>query len=262
MNTNMNKNELIAYLDEYLKIKDFKDDSKNGLQVDTSKQEIKKLWYAVDATSYIFEKAKKEGVDMIFVHHGMYWGFEQTLTWVPFERASNLIKNDIALYAAHLPLDAHGEVGNNIGLVKAFINIFGLRDGEYEVEPFGEYHGYSIGYGIRFKKKMHISNMVMPYSEQMQLIKKLYNFWSKDFIESVAFVSGWGMSAMKEAKEKNYDVFVTWEGVHYEICLAKELKQSILCAGHRETEKIGPKLVAHHLQEKFWLETVFLDEKY
>lgn len=258
----MDKKELLNYLDEFLHIKEYTDDSKNGLQVDTSKSEIKKLWYAVDATSYIFEKAKKEGVDMVFVHHWIFWWYEQTVTWIPFERISAMIKNDIALYACHLPLDAHSEVGNNIGLVKAFIRIFWLREGEYEIEPFGEYHGSTIWFWLRFKQKMHISNMVTPYGEQMQLLKKLYNFWNKDFIESVAFISGGGASCIKEAKEKNYDVFVTGEAVHYEMCLAKELKQSILLGGHRETEKIGPKLLAHHIKEKFWIETVFLDEKY
>jgi putative NIF3 family GTP cyclohydrolase 1 type 2 len=56
----MNKKELIAYLDEYLQISEFKDDSKNGLQIDNSKDEIKKLGFAVDANTYIFKKAKEE----------------------------------------------------------------------------------------------------------------------------------------------------------------------------------------------------------
>jgi putative NIF3 family GTP cyclohydrolase 1 type 2 len=56
----MNKKELIAYLDDYLQISEFKDSSKNGLQIDNSKEEIKKLGFAVDANTYIFEKAKEE----------------------------------------------------------------------------------------------------------------------------------------------------------------------------------------------------------
>jgi len=56
----MNKKELIKYLDEYLKISAFKDDSKNGLQIDSSKEEIKKIGFAVDANTYIFDKAIEE----------------------------------------------------------------------------------------------------------------------------------------------------------------------------------------------------------
>ncbi|MCP4523228.1 MAG: Nif3-like dinuclear metal center hexameric protein [Candidatus Gracilibacteria bacterium] len=258
----MNKQELIQYLDEYLQISNFKESSKNGLQVDNKKTEIKKIGYAVDANTYIFEKAQKEGVDLIFSHHGIFWGMEQTLTGVTFERAEKLISNDIALYSAHLPLDAHPESGNNFGLLQAFINIFGLREEEYEIEKFGEYAGYTIGFGLRLKKAIHVSNLVTPYAERMQLLKKFYNFQKSDYFESVCFVSGGALSSAKEAKRKNYDVLVTGEGVHYEMTFAKELGQSVLIGGHYETEKIGPKLVAHHLKEKFGIETVFLDEKY
>jgi putative NIF3 family GTP cyclohydrolase 1 type 2 len=69
----MNKQELINYLDDYLNITDFKDSSKNGLQVDNSKEEIKKIAYAVDANTYIFEKAIYEGVDLVLTHHGLFW---------------------------------------------------------------------------------------------------------------------------------------------------------------------------------------------
>jgi putative NIF3 family GTP cyclohydrolase 1 type 2 len=69
----MKKQDLINYLDQYLKINDFQDKSKNGLQVDNSKKEIKKIGYSVDASTYIFEKAKEEKVDMVLCHHGMYW---------------------------------------------------------------------------------------------------------------------------------------------------------------------------------------------
>jgi putative NIF3 family GTP cyclohydrolase 1 type 2 len=69
----MIKVELIKYLDDYLKKSDFKDTSKNGLQVDTQKKEIKKIGYAVDATTYIFDKAIYEKVDMVISHHGLFW---------------------------------------------------------------------------------------------------------------------------------------------------------------------------------------------
>jgi putative NIF3 family GTP cyclohydrolase 1 type 2 len=39
----MLKSTLLTYLDSYLKIADFDDESKNGLQVDSDKQEIKKI---------------------------------------------------------------------------------------------------------------------------------------------------------------------------------------------------------------------------
>jgi len=130
----MKKEDLIRYLDDYLRVSEFDDASKNGLQVDTSKKEINKIGYSVDATTYVLEKAKKESVDFVLCHHGIFWGQEEVLTDIPYKRISELIKNDIALYASHLPLDAHREVGNNAGLVQAFTRIFGIT--EYELKAF------------------------------------------------------------------------------------------------------------------------------
>lgn len=258
----MNKQELINYLNEYLNIDWFKDSSKNGLQVDNSQTEIKKIWYAVDANTYIFERAKNQQVDLILTHHGIFWWYEQVMTGITYERAKILLSNDIALYSAHLPLDAHEEVGNNIWLAKAFINIFWLREEDYTLEKFWEYKGYNIGYGIKFKNKLHVSNLVTPYAEQMQLLKKFYNFWNKTYFNSISFVSGGALNSMHEAKEKEYDVLVTWEWVHHEMTLAKEIGQCILIWWHYETEKIWPKLLAYHLKNKFNIEIEFLDEKY
>jgi len=258
----MNKQELIKYLNEYLKVSDFKDNSKNWLQVDNSKEEIKKIGYWVDANTYIFEKAKQEWVDLVLSHHGIFWWFEQSLVWIPYKRAKLLIDNDIALYSAHLPLDAHPEVWNNTWLLRAFINIFWIQEGEYEIEDFWSYNWSTIGFWLKLKHKMHVSNLVTPYAETMQLLKRFYNFWNITYFTSIAFVSGWALSNVSEAKEKGYDIFVTWEWAHHEMTLAKELEQWVLIWGHYETEKIWPKLLAYHLRDKFGIEIEFLDEKY
>lgn len=258
----MNKKKLIKYLDEYLKINDYTDSSRNGLQIDNSKDEIKKIGYAVDANSYIFERWVNEWVDMVISHHGIFWWHEDVLVWVPYKRAKIMIENDISSYAAHLPLDAHEEVGNNIWLAKAFINIFWFREWEYKLEPFCEYKWNIIWFWLRFDRPVHISNLVTSYAEQMQLLKRLYNFWNKDYINSIAFVSGGAWSDYKQAFAQWYDVYLTGEANHGQISGAKEMGQSIFLWWHYETEKIWPKLLAYHLRDKFWVEIVFLDEKY
>jgi len=259
----MKKKELVKYLNEYLEINDFQDNSKNWLQVDSEKKEIKKIWYSVDATCYIFDKAIDEKVDMILTHHWLFWWFEEVLTWIVYKRIKKLIDNNISLYASHLPLDAHSEVGNNIWLLKAFVNLFWLKDWDYEIQDFWEYKWKTIWFWLKFEKKIHLSNIVIPYAEKMQFIKKLYNFWNKEFINSIAFVSwSWWWNIIKESQKKWYDIFITWELNHHEMILAKELWQSILVWWHYETEKIWPKLLAYHLKDKFWIEIIFLDEKY
>lgn len=226
------------------------------------KKRNKKIWYAVDATTYVFDLAKREEVDIVLTHHWIFWWRENVLVWVPYQRAKNLIDSNTCLYACHLPLDAHGEVWNNIWLLRAFVNIFWLREWEYEIQDFWEYHWKTIWFWLKFNNPIHISNIITPYAEQMQLIKRLYNFWEKDFINSIAFVSWWWGSAINEAYNKWYDLFVSWEFAHYEKTLAKEMWISIFEGWHYETEKIWPKLLAHHLKEKFGLEVVYLDEKY
>lgn len=253
----MKKQDLLDYLDDYLKISDFQDVAKNGLQVDNSKEEINKIWYSVDTSTYILDRAIENNVDLVLSHHGMFWGEEKILTWLQYKRVKQLIGNDIALYAAHLPLDAHREVGNNIGLIYAFINMFWLQEGEYVIEKFWE-----VWYGLHFDHKVYISNLVTPYAEMMQLIKRLYNFWKKEYINSIAVVTGRASSNIQDAFNEKYDVFITWELTHEYYVLAKELWQSVLVWGHYETEKIWPKLLAYHLRDKFGLEIEFLDEKY
>ncbi len=255
----MNKQELINYINDYLKITEFQDSSKNGLQVDSIKNEIKKIGYAVDATSYIINKAISENVDLLLVHHGLYWGFEQVLVGVPFERVKKLIENNIALAAYHLPLDAHEEVGNNEGLLKEFVEIFDIKD--YERESIIEYKWNKIWFWIKFKDKIKVSNLD-KYFEKSVVQNNFYNFWNLEYISSVAFCSGGAGMEVKEAKQLWYDLYITWEAVHHEITFAKELKQSVIYGGHYETETFWPKLLAQHLQEKFGLDIVFLDEKY
>jgi dinuclear metal center YbgI/SA1388 family protein len=259
----MNKYELIQYLNNYLKINEFTDKSKNWLQVDNSILDIKKIGYSVDASTYIFDRAKKENIDLIICHHGLYWWFEEALIWIPYKRAKTLIDNDIALYASHLPLDAHNEVGNNIWLLKWFVNIFWLIEWEYNIEPFWRYNENNIWYSLNFNNKIHISSLQTMYADTLKLQKKLYNFANKDFINNIAFVSWWAWDIIiKEAFSKSIDLFLTWETKHSDLVLAKELWQSIMLCWHYETEKIWPKLLSYHLKDKFWFEVIFLDEKY
>lgn len=258
----MNKCELIQYLDNYLKIWEYNDASKNGLQVENQKQEVKKIGFAVDASTYIFDLAQGHDIDMLITHHGIFWWHEQTLTWVAYSRAKKLIENDIALYTAHIPLDAHDEVGNNYGLAKAFVNIFGFTQQEYTMETFSSYQWNDIWFAIRFTRPLHVSNIVTPYAEQMQLLKKFYNFWHLETFSSIGFVSGWAGKNFLDAKQNDIDIFVTGEANHANMISAKEHRQSLLLGGHYETEKIGVKLLAHHLEQKFWFETIFIDEKY
>jgi len=255
----MQKNALLEYLNSYLELEKYSDDSKNGLQVDSSKKEIKKIGYAVDATKYIFEKAVQEKVDFLLVHHGLYWGREDVIVGLHFERIKVLMEADIALYGVHLPLDAHSVVGNNIELVRAWIKFFGI-EGE-ELEKFGSYHGKTIGYGIRWESPV-LWEQVKDFCVQEHLDYQGYNFGNKEEIYSVSFVSGGGWDALEEGKDGNFDMHFTGEVAHQHLTRAKDIGQSLVVAGHYETEVYGVRSLAEHLKDKFEVKVVFLDEKY
>ena len=96
-------------------------------------KEVKRLAVAVDASLETFKRAAELECDALFVHHGLFWGKPIAITELHYERIATLLNNDIALIAAHLPLDVHPELGNNATMAR-------LLELE-EVEPFGCYHG-------------------------------------------------------------------------------------------------------------------------
>ncbi len=132
----MQRDSLVAYLDEYLRIAEFQDTSQNGLQVE-GPEEVTKVALAVDACLAAFERAVAEGAQLLVVHHGLFWDKPVRLVGPAFQRVRTLIEGHCGLYAAHLPLDAHPEVGNNAEMAR----LLGLE----EVRPFGRYHGVEIG---------------------------------------------------------------------------------------------------------------------
>ena len=57
-------------IDELLTI----DDSLNGVQVGRSAKPLTKVAFAVDACAASIGRAAEAGADLLFVHHGLFWG--------------------------------------------------------------------------------------------------------------------------------------------------------------------------------------------
>ena len=89
------------------------DSSLNGLQVDNDGSTISKIIFAVDACQESFKRCTAAGGNMLFVHHGLFYGSTTVIKGVQRERIKFLLDNNIALYAVHLPLDQHPIMGNN-----------------------------------------------------------------------------------------------------------------------------------------------------
>ena len=250
----MTLHELDTYFRSFLHIEDYmQDSSKNGIQVENSdiyNKQIKKVAFTVDACIETIEKAIENDVDVIFVHHGIFWGHEQTITGNHFKRIKMLIDNDIALYACHIPLDAHTEVGNNYGLA----NMLNLKN----IAPFGEWKKMTIGVKGFFETEKTLDdviNLLRTFSIDPTDVLA----FGKKSINSIAIVSGGAEDLITEAIADSIDVYVTGEISHQTYHVAKEHNIHLIAGGHYATETIGVSLVAKKLTKEKQLETIFFD---
>lgn len=238
------------FIDKELKVAEVEDVSNNGLQVE-GKKEIKKIAFAVDACVEVFEKAIGAGADMVIVHHGMSWADSlKFITDINYNRIKLLIKNDISLYACHLPLDMDDKYGNNIQLAK----MLELED----IKDFGAYHGVDIGKMGQFKDEITIEELKKILEEKLSTKCQMFKF-GKEKIKTIGIVSGAAADVLNEAAQKELDCFLTGEAPHHSYHEAKEARMNVIMAGHYETETVGVRALMPLLEEKFGVETVFLD---
>src|SRR6266850_8346065 len=130
--------EIVRYIDDYLRIREIEDwpNALNGLQIQNSGH-VTKIGAAVDVSSRVLEAAVEKDIDLLIVHHGLFWPGLQPITGQLHRQLKLAFENDIALYSAHLPLDVHAVLGNNAQLASAL----GLRS----TTPFFEEKGQFIG---------------------------------------------------------------------------------------------------------------------
>jgi len=232
-----------------LKTRHIPDSSKNGLQV-RIKKNIKKIGFAVDSNLTTFKKAKKANCDLLIVHHGLKWK-GQKYKKLTKKRENFLKKNNISLYAAHLPLDAHKKYGNNIQLAK----ILNLK----KLKRFGRYkENHSISYIGQLAKRKKIKDIANILNKELKTKCNVYNF-GKNKIKNIAICSGGGADLLEEATENKADLFITGEIDHNAYSRAKDYKINLIQAGHYATETVGLKALMPLIKEKFNVKTVFID---
>jgi len=243
--------EIVLFLDTYLESDVIKDDSWNGLQVE-GKSMVGKVFFAVDAGLETFERAVREGADMVVVHHGMFWrsGNPSVRAWNKM-RVAFLLEHGVSLYASHLPLDKHPDVGNNAQLLK----ILGF---EKETE-FGWYSGQTISFTGRTEESKTLNEIEMLLKRELNATCKVLPF-GPEAISRIAVCSGGGSSysLFSEAVEDGVDLYLTGDSTElYQI--AKDIGINVMFAGHHATETLGVKALAEVVQEKFAVETLFVD---
>lgn len=242
---------IVNYLNDYLNIANIPDKSQNGLQLKGG-DEINRIALVVDAALAVYPKAKAQTCELVLAHHGLIWGGGlKSITGRNHEHISYLLNNDISLYAAHLPLDAHLEVGNNAELAR----ILGLC----EISPFGAYNGIDIGLGGKLTKEATIDEIAQVFCNTLGCKPRLLSFGKKSN-SKVAIVSGGGGSALEEAIDKEYDCYITGEGSHGNYHMAREGGINVIYLGHYYSETVGVKALGGKLTDEFGVPCVFLDE--
>lgn len=226
------------------------DPSRNGLQVARRSPEVRKVAFAVDACAESFRRAVECGADVLAVHHGLLWGEPLRLTGTHYERVRFLVEHDLALYAAHLPLDMHPEVGNNAGIAR--------RLGLAEVEPFGSWKGFKIGLKGRLPSAMGLEELATVLAGPEAAAIRTLPF-GPAAVRTVGVISGGAPWEALQAIEEGLDCYVTGEAAHgiYHHCL--EAGIGVMFAGHYHSETFGVRQLAERLARDTGLETAYLD---
>jgi dinuclear metal center YbgI/SA1388 family protein len=241
--------ELVAYLDEYLEIGKVPDyaSALNGLQVESSSGEVRRIAVAVDAAQATIDAAVREGADLLIVHHGLFWDGNRPVTGRRYRRLKALLDADMAVYGAHLPLDVHPEVGNNAVLARALgVEIRG-RFGEYKGMPLGVWGELEIGreaLAARLDEVLGARVMMVP--------------GGRERIQRVGVITGSAGDAIGEARAAGLDAFITGEGAHHHYFDAEEGGINLYLGGHYATEVWGVRALAAHLEERFGIPWSFV----
>lgn len=221
----MKLSKITGWLDRTLKVDDFDDVSNNGIQIAREGDEVKVVAFAVDASVRAIEAAAKAGAQLIVVHHGISWGGGiRRLSGGVYNVVRAAMKENLALYACHLPLDANEKMGNNWELAR----YFGLR----KVQKAFSYHGNVIG--------------VVGENRHGR---------------KIGVCSGGAGEFAEKAKELGCDLYVTGEASWGDVVAAENAGMEMICAGHYQTEVFGVRAVAREMKKMLRVKTVDLTEE-
>jgi len=235
-------------LEQLLQPGQFRDYCPNGLQVEGVDQ-IQRLVSGVTASQALLDAAVAFKADAIFVHHGYFWKSEDPcLRGIKGRRIRTLIQADINLFAYHLPLDCHPELGNNAGLGRTLgVSEMGPVDPDDPSTPvfigcFDQDRSQSMVAG---DLERGLGRAVLSEGEGA--------------VRTVAWCTGGGQSYIDLAADAGADLFVTGEVSEQTIHIARERGIGFIAAGHHATERFGARSVGEWLAARFGLDHQFID---
>ena len=223
-NTNVKLTRIVEWLDKTLCVSAFDDVSNNGIQLAREGGEVRRAAVAVDASLRAVEAAAESEADLLIVHHGISWGGGiRRIDGGVYRVVRAAVEADIAIYACHLPLDAHPALGNNAQLARSL----GLK----RLRKAFNYHGNVIGLvGVDRSGRL------------------------------VGVCSGGAGEFAEEAKRLGCEEYVTGEASWGDVVAAQNVGIKMTCLGHYETEVYGVRAVARAMRRALKLEVEDLTE--
>jgi dinuclear metal center YbgI/SA1388 family protein len=218
----------------------------NGLQLQNN-GEVTRIGAAVDAGRFPFEKAIQQGIDMLIVHHGLFWNTPTHYSGPLYDKLKLAMDNNLAVYSSHLPLDAHPEIGNNRLLAKAL-----------DLDPLDWFLHYE-GTPIALLAKAPSSRDELKARLQREFGENItaIEFGSKN-PDTVAILTGSGRSALDEMKAMGTDTLITGELRQEHFNLAQEQGFNLYPCGHYATERYGVTALAGLVSAEFNLDSSFI----
>lgn len=244
------RDDLVQYLDHYLAAAEDRDFCPNGLQVE-GVPEISRIVTGVSACLELFEEAARRGAQAVLVHHGIFWdGQSSRLVGYQLRRVRSLLSAGLNLFAYHLPLDRHADLGNNALAAEQF----GLVDRE----PFADYGGRPIGFRGRFETPLTLNELVAR-CEEVYGQAPLVHSGGAHAVRSLGIVSGGAQKVLHTAIDEGLDAYVTGESSEWVMNVAREAGVHYLAAGHYASERLGVRALGEHLAQRFGIEVEFVD---
>ncbi|MDP1559634.1 MAG: Nif3-like dinuclear metal center hexameric protein [Nitrosomonas sp.] len=243
----MDRDELETYLNQLLDISRFRDYCPNGLQVE-GKDRIHTVISGVTASLDLLQAAVTANADAVLVHHGYFWrGENERLTGLKRHRIALLMAHQMNLFAYHLPLDIHQELGNNRQL--------GQKLGFIETGRFGD---QDIALQGALEQTITLGELGAKIAQTLLRDPMIIGDKNKP-ISKIAWCTGAAQSYFDEAIRLEVDVFITGEISEQTVHVARESGVAFISAGHHATERYGVQALGAHIARKFGINHQFID---
>ncbi len=237
--------EVESFLQALLQPETFKDYGPNGLQVE-GRRSVGRIASGVTASLAFIDAAIAAGADTLLVHHGLFWrGQDGRLTGWLGARVKRLMAADVNLFAYHLPLDAHAELGNNAQLGRLLGLVAGGRFGEQSL-------------GFMAPAALPLDALVQMLHQQLGREPLLVRGDGRP-LRRVAWCTGGAQGWFEAAIAAGADAYITGEISEPQAHLARETGVAFLACGHHATERYGAPAVAAHVAAHFGIEHGFIE---